>query len=198
MTDAEKDALPHVGGKVPRRNYGVLETAGRIVLRGLGWRVVGEFPDLPRVVIALAPHSSNWDFVIGAATVFALRLRVAFIGKHMLFTGVLGHFMRWLGGIPVDRAHPEGLADAMVVEFARRDQLWLAIAPEGTRTHGAQFKSGFYRIAKAVGVPLFPVYFNYRRKIIGLLAPVQPDLETSQGVEAIRQLLLQHGVRKLG
>lgn len=198
MTDAEKYALPHVGGEVPRRNYGFLETAGCIVLRKLGWRVEGEFPDLPRVVIALAPHSSNWDFVIGAATVFALRLRVAFIGKHTLFTGLLGHFMRWLGGIPIDRARPEGLVDAMVAEFARRDKLWLAIAPEGTRTCGAQFKSGFYRIAKAVGVPVFPVYFNYRRKVIGLLAPIQPDLETIQGVEAVRKLLGQHGARKPG
>lgn len=61
MTDAEKYALPHVGGEVPRRNHGFLETAGRIVLKKLGWRMEGEFPDLPRVVIALAPHSSNWE-----------------------------------------------------------------------------------------------------------------------------------------
>lgn len=198
MTDAEKYALPHVGGEVPRRNYGVLEIAGGIILRKLGWRMEGEFPDLSRVVIALAPHSSNWDFMIGAAVVFALRLRVAFIGKHTLFRGPLGAFMRWLGGIPVDRSRPEGLVDAMVAEFSRRDKLWLAIAPEGTRTHGAHFKSGFYRIAKAVGVPVFPVYFNYRRKVIGLLPPIQPDLDTAQGVEAIRQLLQQHGARKPG
>jgi len=80
----------------------------------------------------------------------------------------------------------------------RSDKLWLAIAAEGTRTHGAQYKSGFYRIAKAVGVPVFPVYFNYRRKVIGLLPPIQPDLETAQGVEAIWQLLQQHGARKPG
>lgn len=196
MPDAEKYILPHLGSTVSRRNYGFLETVGHVVLRKLGWRVEGEFPDLPRVVIALAPHSSNWDFIIGAAAVFALGLRVAFIGKHTLFRGLLGKFMRWLGGIPVDRAHPEGFVDALVAEFSRRDQLWLAIAPEGTRTHGVQFKSGFYRIAKAVGVPVFPVYFNYRRKVIGLLAPIQPDLETAQGVEAIRQLLEQHGARK--
>ena len=190
------NALPPVSGKVPRRRYGVLEAAGRFVLAQLGWRVEGELPDMSRVVVALAPHSSNWDFVIGAATVFALGLRVAFIGKHTLFSGLLGNFMRWLGGIPVDRARPEGLVDAMVAEFARRNQLWLAIAPEGTRTYGAQFKSGFYRIAKAVDVPVFPVYFNYRLKIIGMLPPVQPDLETAQGVAAIRQMLEQHGARK--
>ena len=198
MNSPERQEWPALGPAAPHRDFGLMRKLGVAILRRAGWNLEGEFPDLPRVVIALAPHSSNWDFVIGAATVFALRLRVAFIGKHTLFTGLLGHFMRWLGGIPVDRAHPEGLVDAMVVEFARRDHLWLAIAPEGTRTHGAQFKSGFYRIAKAVGVPVFPVYFNYRQKIIGLLAPIQPDLETAQGVEAIRQLLQHHGARKPG
>ncbi len=181
---------------VPRRHYGALDSIGRTLLRCLGWRMEGEFPDLPRVVVVLAPHSSNWDFVIGAAAVFALGLRVAFIGKHTLFTGLTGKFMRWLGGIPVDRAHPEGLVDTMVIEFARREKLWLVITPEGTRTHGAQFKSGFYRIARTVGVPIFPVYFNYRHKILGLLPPLQADLDTPQGVEAVRVLLNRHGARK--
>jgi 1-acyl-sn-glycerol-3-phosphate acyltransferase len=103
----------------------------------MGWYTEGELPDHARLVVALAPHSSNWDFVIGAALVFVLRLRVAFIGEHTLFKWPLGGFMRWLGGILVDRSRADGFADAMVAEFSGREQLWLAIAPEGTRTDGA-------------------------------------------------------------
>jgi 1-acyl-sn-glycerol-3-phosphate acyltransferase len=188
--------LPHVGGGIPRRDYGFLEAIGRGVLGKLGWHVEGEFPDLPRAVAVVAPHSSNWDFVIGISVVLAQRLRIAFIAKHTLFSGLLGVVMRWLGGIPVDRARPEGFVDTMVAEFSRRDKLWLAITPEGTRTDGVHFKSGFYRIAKAVGVPIIPVYLNYRRKVVGFLAPIQPDMETAQGVAAIRQLLEQRGARR--
>jgi len=189
-------APPRLGPSVPRRNYGPLRALGRWVLKRMGWSTEGELPDRARLVVALAPHSSNWDFVIGAALVFVLGLRVAFIGKHTLFKWPLGGFMRWLGGIPVDRSRPDGLADTMVAELSGRDQLWLAIAPEGTRTDGAQFKSGFYRIAQAASVPILPVYFNYQRKVMGFLPLIASDLNTDEGVARTRQLLERHGARK--
>lgn len=195
MTSRE-DSLPELGPSVPRRRYGWLEGLGGFILRRMGWRIEGELPDCSKLVAALAPHSSNWDFVIGASVVFVLGLRAAFIGKHTLFRWPLGAFMRWLGGIPVNRARPDGFADAMIAEFRAREQLWLGIAPEGTRTDGAQFKSGFYRIARAAQVPILPVYFNYRRKVMGFLPLVQADLEVDEGVTAVRDLLERHGARK--
>jgi 1-acyl-sn-glycerol-3-phosphate acyltransferase len=193
---AAEDSLSALGASVPRRHYGFLRAVSRFLLRRMGWRMEGELPDCPKLVAALAPHSSNWDFIIGASVVFALGLRVAFIGKHTLFRWPLGAFMRWLGGIPVNRARPDGFADAMIAEFSSREQLWLGIAPEGTRTDGAQFKSGFYRIARAAGVPILPVYFNYRRKVMGFLPLVRPDLEVEEGVAAVRDLLERYGARK--
>ncbi len=186
----------HVGPTVPRRDYGMLRVLGRWVLKAMGWRAEGEFADHPRLVVALAPHSTNWDFVVGAAFLFLLGVRVAFIGKHTLFRGPLGTFMRWLGGIPVDRSHPEGFAEIMATAFNSREQLWLVIAPEGTRRKGAEFKSGFYRIAQAAGVPVFPVYLNYRRRTTGFLPVIHPDMAVPAGVEQIRQLLEAHGARR--
>ncbi|MDP1673792.1 MAG: 1-acyl-sn-glycerol-3-phosphate acyltransferase [Burkholderiales bacterium] len=185
-----------VGPAVPRRAYGPLALIGRLVLRAMRWRAEGCFPDSSRLVVAIAPHSSGWDFVIGAAFLFTLGLRVSFIAKHTLFFWPLGPFLRWLGGIPVNRARPEDLADAMAAEFGRRGQLWLAITPEGTRTPGARFKSGFYRIAKAAGVQVLPVYFNYRRRVTGFLPLVETGGEVAAGVEAVHQQLLQHGARR--
>jgi 1-acyl-sn-glycerol-3-phosphate acyltransferase len=191
------ESIP-VGSSVPRRNYGLLRLLGRWILRRMDWRSEGPFPDQPKVVIAIAPHSSVWDFIIGAAFLYVLGLRVAFIAKHTLFRWPLGGFMRWLGGIPVNRAQPEDLTDVMAAAFGKREQLWLAITPEGTRTEGARFKSGFYRIARAAGVPILPVYFNYRRRVTGFLPLVQPGDDVATGVEQVRQSLRQHGARRHG
>jgi 1-acyl-sn-glycerol-3-phosphate acyltransferase len=186
----------HVGGTVPRRQYGLLRPLGRWILQRMDWRTAGEFPDRPKLVIAIAPHSSNWDFIIGAAFLYLLGLRVAFIAKHTLFRWPLGGFMRWLGGIPVNRARPEDLTKVMAAAFGKREQLWLAITPEGTRTEGARFKSGFYRIAHAAGVPILPVYFNYRRRITGFLPLVQPGDDVTAGVAQVQESLQQHGARR--
>lgn len=186
----------HVGPAVPHRAYGPLALIGRLTLRALRWRAEGDFPDNPRLVVAIAPHSSSWDFVIGAAFLFVLGLRVSFIAKQSLFFWPLGPFLRWLGGIPVDRERPEDLADVMAGEFNRRGQLWLAITPEGTRRAGARFKSGFYRIARGAGVPILPVYFNYRRRVTGFLPLLQTGDDMAAGVEAVRQQLEQHGARR--
>lgn len=187
-----------VGPAVPRRAYGPLSLIGRLALRAMRWRAEGCFPDSPRLVVAIAPHSSGWDFVIGAAFLFTLGLRVSFIAKHTLFFWPLGPFLRWLGGIPVNRARPEDLADAMAAEFGSRGQLWLAITPEGTRTPGVRFKSGFYRIARAAGVPVLPVYFNYRRRVTGFLPLLETGEDVAAGVEAVRRQLLLYGARRDG
>ena len=185
-----------VGGTVPRRHYGLLRLLGFWILRRMDWRSEGPFPDQPKLVIAIAPHSSAWDFIVGAAFLYVLGLRVAFIAKHTLFFWPLGGFMRWLGGISVNRAQPENLTEVMAAAFGKHEQLWLAITPEGTRTEGVRFKSGFYRIARAAGVPILPVYFNYRRRVTGFLPLIQPGEDIAAGVAQVRELLQQHGARR--
>ena len=181
---------------MPRRGYGPLGVLGRGWLRLVGWRIQGNVPDLARCVAAVAPHSSNWDFVHAVAAVFALGLRVSFIGKHTLFRGGLGRFMRWLGGVPVDRSRANGLVEDMVYAFTRSDRLWLGIAPEGTRTRVEGFKSGFYRIALAAGVPILPVALNYRERALVLLPVVTPRQDVERGVAELKALFAERGERK--
>ena len=188
--------IPPVGGTAPRRRYPLLRPLGLLVLRVMGWTGEGEVPDCPRVVVAVAPHSSNWDFVVGAAMLVALELRISYIAKHTLFVGPLGWLVRWLGGIPVDRSRPEGFAEMMVGVFEGAQPRWLAVTPEGTRKPVPRFKTGFYRIAQEAGVPIVPVYFNHERRVIGFLPPVQPISDIEQGVAELRELLLRHGARK--
>lgn len=145
-----------------------MRAVGRGVLAALGWRIEGEVPNLPKFVIAVAPHTSNWDFVVGAAAMFALDLRLAFISKHTLFRWPFAGALRWMGAIAVDRGHPQGVVDESVEAFSRMERRILVIAPEGTRKRVAHFKSGFLRIARAAGVPVMLATLDYQAKCVRL------------------------------
>jgi 1-acyl-sn-glycerol-3-phosphate acyltransferase len=92
--------------------------------------------------------------------------------------------LRWLGGIPVDRTAPEGIASQVIRSMERSDRFFLALAPEGTRRKVAQWKTGFYRIATGAGVPVVPIALDYRRKVgdIGALLEPTGDYEADLGV----------------
>jgi len=172
---------------VPRRGGALRAAIGRGILRLLGWRLEAGLPDLPKFVVIAAPHSSNWDFLVGIGAAFALRLDFNFVGKAELFRGPLGVLMRALGGLPVDRHHPEGFVAQLVALFAGRETLVLAMAPEGTRKPVARWKSGFYRVALGAGVPIVPAYFDNGRKRVGFGAPRHPGGNAGADIEALRQ-----------
>ncbi len=133
-----------------------------------GWTVEGQAPRPRRFVIIAAPHTSNWDFVYFLGGADALGLDLSFMGKDSLFKGPLGRAMSDLGGIPVDRSKSNNAVEAMVAEFARRDEFMLTIAPEGTRGKAREWKTGFYHIALGAKVPIVCGLMDYRRKVVGL------------------------------
>ena len=161
---------------------------GRMVLRLLGWRFVGRFPDVPKLVVIAAPHSSGWDFVIAIAAILSLGMQIRFLGKAELFKGPLGWILRRLGGIPVRRDDPDNVVERVVDEFRRADRLVLGIAPEGTRRPGARWKTGFYRIAAQAEVPIVPGYLDWSRKEVGVLAPFIPTGDQAGDLAAIQAL----------
>lgn len=145
----------------------------RALLRAFGWRLDWDGLPARQGVIAVYPHTSNWDFPLGLLAKWAIGLPVVFWGKHTLFAWpLLGRWMRWLGGVPVDRAHPGEIVAAMVqrMRAAReRDEfLWLALAPEGTRRAAPGWRSGFYRVAVDAGVPLALAHLDFGRKAVGV------------------------------
>ncbi len=139
-----------------------------------GWRVEGTAPTRKMVVIA-APHTSNWDFVYFMGGVDGLNLNLSFMGKDSLFRWPFGKIMRELGGIPVNRSQSTNAVQAMVAEFAARDEFMLTIAPEGTRGKAGQWKTGFYHIALGAGVPLVFGLMDYKRKVVGLGPAIMPS-----------------------
>ena len=152
---------------IPRRGTAFTRGLGRAALALLGWRLEGTFPDLPRFVLVGAPHTSNWDAVVGLAAAAAYGIEVHFFAKREAFRGPLGALLRAFGGIPVDRSHPGGLVAKAVEEFARRDAFVLGVTPEGTRSRVPRWKTGFHVIARTVGVPVVLVALDYGRRRIG-------------------------------
>jgi len=140
-----------------------------------GWRIVGGVPAAPKYVLIAAPHTSNWDFPVALMVCFALRLRVYWMGKASLFPPLLGAVMRWLGGIPVNRARSGNLVQATVDAYNSNQRLIVIVPPEGTRSKVTQWKTGFYHIAQGAGVPIALGYLDFRKKEAGLCRMFQPS-----------------------
>jgi 1-acyl-sn-glycerol-3-phosphate acyltransferase len=138
------------------------------------WKVEGAFPtDLKKYIIAVAPHTSNWDFVIGVMARSILRIqRARFLGKDSLFKPPFGWFFRWLGGYPVDRSGKHDMVQQVVAIFNKHEEFILALAPEGTRKKVSKLRTGFYFIAKDAGVPIFPVGFDFSKKRVVVSEPM--------------------------
>lgn len=159
---------------------------GRTILRLGGWRMAGAFPDVPRLVLIAAPHSSNWDGLWGFAAKLAMGLDLKVLGKHELFWWPLGALLHRLGVIAVDRNASHGVAEQMATLIARSDKLWFVLAPEGTRKPVTRWKTGFWKIAHGAGVPVVPAYFHYPDKTIGIGPPFELGADMAADIARIR------------
>jgi 1-acyl-sn-glycerol-3-phosphate acyltransferase len=174
--------MPKLGARVPRRGSWFSAAGARAVMKAAGWKIVGEVPDEPKMLLVGAPHTSNWDYIFTLLTVFSLGADIHFVAKRSLFNFPLGGLMRFSGGIPLDRSSSAGFVNQMVEEFNKRDSFVLAIMPEGTRSREAvsRWRSGFYHIARGAGVSIVLVIFDYGRKTMRLGPAFRPrgDYET--------------------
>jgi 1-acyl-sn-glycerol-3-phosphate acyltransferase len=139
------------------------------LLKKFGWRV--QFDGLPALqgVLVVYPHTSNWDFVVLVLMKWAVGIPVHFLGKDKLFRiPLFGRWLRYLGGIPVNRISPRGIVGQAVDQVTQAKvqgrYFWLALSPEGTRKHSTGWRSGFYQIVLKSGVPLGLVRLDYRER----------------------------------
>lgn len=177
---------PELPPSVPRQGGALSAHLAHLLMRAAGWRFEGTVPDIPKLVLIVAPHTSNWDFILGLVAKTALRLRVSWLGKHTLFGWPWGRLWRALGGLPVDRSAAGGLVDSVLNEFAQREQLVLALSPEGTRGRVARWKSGFHRVALAAGVPIVPLAFDYSVRAVRFLPPLTPSPDYERDLATLR------------
>ncbi|WP_225410138.1 lysophospholipid acyltransferase family protein [Stigmatella hybrida] len=165
-----------------RIKYGM----GRTWMKVFGWQFEGELPKTKKFVLIAAPHTSNWDLPFMLASAYILGINISWMGKHTLFEGPFGWFMRGLGGIPVDRRSPQGLVQQVVDRFNQSESLYLAVPPNGTRKKVEYWKSGFYHIARSAEVPILLSYLDWGQKRAGLGPLITPTGDIRADMERIR------------
>ena len=179
--------VPRIPAGTPRRGNPLVQRIMIALLRLTGWRFAGaDFPDVPRMVLIVAPHTSNWDFPLGVMAMFALRIRGTYLGKHTLFRFPLGILMRYLGGIAVDRGSSQDVVGQTVAIAQGMDRAIIVLSPEGTRKLAPKWKTGFYRIAQQGGMPIFPVAFDFARKEIRFFPLFHPTGDLDADLDALR------------
>jgi 1-acyl-sn-glycerol-3-phosphate acyltransferase len=165
----------------------------RWVLARLGWRVHFEgFPALQGVVVVY-PHTSNWDAPIMFLAKWAVGVEVRFWGKDSVFKiPLLGAWLRWIGGTPVNRTAAQGvvaeMVDIIVQKQKAQQYFWLGLAPEGTRKHLPGWRSGFYQTALGAQVPLGLIKLDYARREISILDFIAVTGNAAQDMARIAQV----------
>ena len=173
--------------EAPRTDHPVLSRVGIHGLRLLGWNIRGRFVDQPKIIAVVAPHSSNWDWIIGVFGLWALQLRFRYLIKKQAMIWPLSLIIRRTGGIPIDRSQPVGIVDQLVDEFTAADKLWYAITPEGTRKSVSRWKNGFLRVAYEAKVPVVPVSIDYPSRQIFIGNPFELCGEIDTDLDNIRR-----------
>jgi 1-acyl-sn-glycerol-3-phosphate acyltransferase len=161
---------------------------GRVAWRAMrlvGWRVVLVEAIPRRCVVVVYPHTSNWDLALGLMAKWIMDLEFHVIVKDSAFVGPLGRILTRLGGIPIDRRAPTGVVAALAERFREQDVLRLVIAPEGTRSRTAHWKSGFYNIAREADVPIALSFVDYARRETGVGAWFTPSGDRDADMQAI-------------
>ncbi len=181
---------PIAGDALPRRGNRLTQTIARSLMSLFGWRI--EFdgvPNLPKLILVGAPHTSNWDFVLTLITFFALSVRISWMAKHTFFRWPLKGVLTWLGGVPVNRANRDnGIVDQTIKAFDSQDKFIIAVMPEGTRSKVGRWKTGFYHIAQGAGVPIVSVRFDYGRKVMGIGPTIEPSGDMAADMARIQSV----------
>ncbi|MCL4762508.1 MAG: 1-acyl-sn-glycerol-3-phosphate acyltransferase [Burkholderiales bacterium] len=137
-------------------------------------------------VVVFYPHTSNWDFVVGLLAKWATGIEFRWVGKHTLFASPLRRlFVRW-GGIPVDRRDPAGFVDTLGQAYREAAAFHLVITPEGTRGRTEHWKSGFHRLALAVGAPVGLAFIDRAQRRVGIGAWMRPTGDVERDLDALR------------
>jgi 1-acyl-sn-glycerol-3-phosphate acyltransferase len=156
----------------------LLSYVGTGLLSVTGWKVTGQIPDMKKLLVILAPHTSNWDFVYGMAMVLSLKIKIYWLGKHSIFKKGVTRLLKSLGGIPVNRNDSKNIIN---------DVLDIGLSPEGTRKKAEKWKSGFLRIAQSMECPILLVAIDYPSKEISFRELFYPTGDNQRDIEYLKK-----------
>ena len=179
----------------------IVQWLARWFLRIFGWKVEGVVPSTSgneNLILIAGPHTSNWDGVFGFAAILGLDAKITFFGKFTLFNKpILGRFLKYMGGIPVDKSKPGmGLTDVAIKNMKKLNGSLIAMSPEGTRAKTEKMKSGFLRIAKAVEGQIFLGAFDFGNKKILLDKFYNPSGNIEKDLAWVREYFMQYQAKR--
>jgi len=186
-----------VGPNVPRMGNSLTRTIGDLILKLMGWRLEGKLPDRKQAIIIGGPHTSNWDLFLAMGSMLSVGLKFSWLMKKEAFFWPLGGLWKALGGIPIDRGAKLDMVGQVKSWFDTNETVWLGITPEGTRSRVERYKTGYLRIAEAVGVPLFIVGIDSLKKRVVLDRLWEPTGDIDADNAAIKSYIESHytGIR---
>lgn len=163
------------------------------ILRIAGWKVKVSLPDYPKCLICVAPHTSNWDFILGELAIHSIGRTAGFLMKETWFFFPLGYFFKAIGGIPVPRKRgvKKSVTEFVIEKFRQSSKMSLAITPEGTRSLTTQWHTGFLHIAYEAKVPLLLAAIDAGTKTIFLTKEYSPTGDMERDMAAIKQYYRQ-------
>jgi 1-acyl-sn-glycerol-3-phosphate acyltransferase len=165
----------------------MLKLFARLMLKLMGWKIKGVIPPgTKKCVIAVAPHTSYWDFVIGRLAYWVMGIKASFLIKKEVFKFPFKRLLLHMGGIPVDRGRSSKMVDQVSERFRKSESLYIVITPEGTRKPVKQWKKGFYYIAYKAGVPIALGYLDYAKKEGGVGKVIIPDGDIEKQMQEIK------------
>ena len=166
----------------------LLRPLALILLKLLGWKDDDIVKKSRKYVLIVAPHTSNWDFLYGMLFSLKIRIRHAYvIGKDSIVNNPFGFVTKWLGFLPVDRSRSQNTVAKVAALMQNMDDIFLVIAPEGTRRKVQEWKTGFYHIASKAKVPILLGYVDYKRKMVGFTKEFTPTGDIDADMVAIKQ-----------
>ena len=151
-----------------------------------GWKVVGTLPETRKFILIAAPHTTNWDLPLMLAVAMHFRVKLHWMGKDSLFKGPFGWVMHALGGLPIDRSKNNDVVSQMVDHYAARDELIIAVPPEGTRGRVREWKTGFYHIAHGAGVPIVCGFLDFPNKTGGVSLTIETTGDYEQDIAPVK------------
>ena len=159
------------------------------IFKWLGWKTVGDLPNgLDKIVLVVAPHTSNWDLFYGLCTIFIKDIPAKFAIKKEVMFFPFGPILKWLGAIPIDRSlkSKHRQVDMMIDMLKKSQKLVLTIAPEGTRKYAPRWKTGFYHIALHANVPIAMGFIDYDKKQAGIGPIFHPTGDLANDMQKIQ------------
>ena len=147
----------------------------KFILKIFGWRITRGLPEgLEKCVLIVAPHTSNYDFIIGRLAFYALGVKVKFLIKKEVFRYGGSLIFKPLGGIPVDRSKSNHMVSYIAEQFKKKNKLCVIITPEGRRSLNTRWRKGFYYIALKSDVPIALGVLDYKYKTAGIEEVLYP------------------------